>query len=253
MKINEAEQLLGITKANIRFYEKEGLLTPSRTEHGYREYTPEDILRLKQIIILRKLGISVQQIAEILDGTVSLKEAVDDSIQALNMEIEKLNGSLSLCYQIKSEGGTVLDTERYWNLIQSKEHQGMRFHTLAQDYLNYVDQHFRNTYPAEGSHYTTKKAIARLLLICIVLSVFGAFAMTLASGKAGGFMRTFADRFLFWSRLKLGLPLLLGLFLIPAFWISRKNKKYGKAAEYIIKIILAILIFWIGLTNLFAK
>ena len=34
MKINEAEQLLGITKANIRFYEKEGLLTPSRNESG---------------------------------------------------------------------------------------------------------------------------------------------------------------------------------------------------------------------------
>ena len=39
MKINEAEQLLGITKANIRFYEKEGLLTPSRNESSYREYS----------------------------------------------------------------------------------------------------------------------------------------------------------------------------------------------------------------------
>ena len=57
MKINEAEQLLGITKANIRFYEKEGLLSPSRNESGYREYSETDIRQLKQIVILRKLGI----------------------------------------------------------------------------------------------------------------------------------------------------------------------------------------------------
>ena len=39
MKINDVEKLLGITKANIRFYEKEGLLTPGRMENGYREYS----------------------------------------------------------------------------------------------------------------------------------------------------------------------------------------------------------------------
>ena len=37
MKINDVEQILGITKANIRFYEKEGLLNPSRNENGYRD------------------------------------------------------------------------------------------------------------------------------------------------------------------------------------------------------------------------
>ena len=45
MKINDVEQILGITKANIRFYEKEGLLTPGRTENGYRDYTQRDIDR----------------------------------------------------------------------------------------------------------------------------------------------------------------------------------------------------------------
>ena len=32
MKINEVEQLVGVTKRNIRFYEKEGLLNPGRTQ-----------------------------------------------------------------------------------------------------------------------------------------------------------------------------------------------------------------------------
>ena len=41
MKINEVEQMLGISKANIRFYEKQNLLTPRRNENGYREYSQE--------------------------------------------------------------------------------------------------------------------------------------------------------------------------------------------------------------------
>ena len=43
MKINEVEQLVGVTKRNIRFYEKEGLLSPGRTDNGYRDYGEADV------------------------------------------------------------------------------------------------------------------------------------------------------------------------------------------------------------------
>lgn len=72
MKINEVETLLDISKANIRFYEKEGLLSPSRTAAGYREYTPEDVEQLKTILLLRKLGFPVKVIRQILNGTLPL-------------------------------------------------------------------------------------------------------------------------------------------------------------------------------------
>ena len=39
MNIAEAERRTGLTRANIRFYEKEGLLTPTRGANGYRDYT----------------------------------------------------------------------------------------------------------------------------------------------------------------------------------------------------------------------
>ena len=56
MKINQVEQLAGISKVNIRFYEKEGLLTPGRnSENGYREYTEHDVDWLKKIRLLRML------------------------------------------------------------------------------------------------------------------------------------------------------------------------------------------------------
>ena len=39
----------GITKANIRFYEAQGLIQPGRTDSGYRSYCPEDVEELKRV------------------------------------------------------------------------------------------------------------------------------------------------------------------------------------------------------------
>ena len=68
MNIKEAESLTGITKQNIRFYEKKGLLTPQRNENKYREYSNEDIERLLQIKMLRKLDVPIEHIQRIFDG-----------------------------------------------------------------------------------------------------------------------------------------------------------------------------------------
>ena len=62
MKIKEMEQRTGIPSANIRYYEKEGLLHPVRKENNYREYSEEDLNRLEQIKILRLLGVSLEDI-----------------------------------------------------------------------------------------------------------------------------------------------------------------------------------------------
>ena len=58
MKINEVEAAVGVTKKNIRFYEEKGLIAPRRnSENGYREYGPGEVEQLKQIKLLRKLGV----------------------------------------------------------------------------------------------------------------------------------------------------------------------------------------------------
>ena len=43
MKIKQVEELVGITRKNIRFYEEQGLLNVERAENGYREYHKEDV------------------------------------------------------------------------------------------------------------------------------------------------------------------------------------------------------------------
>lgn len=90
--------------------------------------------------------------------------------------------------------------------------------------------------------------MGRLLLFCVVMSLFSAFAHL----NKEDFWRIFGSRFLFWSYLEFVFPMILGLLLIPAFIIGHKNKKHGKIAQYIIKIVLAVFVLWLGLTKIFA-
>ena len=60
MKINELEDLLGVSKATIRYYEDQGLVTPPRMDNGYREYSDQEVQLFQKIIVLRKLGLGIR-------------------------------------------------------------------------------------------------------------------------------------------------------------------------------------------------
>ena len=81
MTIKEVEQLLEVPRATIRFYEKQGLISPARGENGYRDYTDEDVETLKKIIILRKIGMTVEEISDLFDGIQSMNKALDANIE----------------------------------------------------------------------------------------------------------------------------------------------------------------------------
>ena len=62
MNIAEVERRTGLTRANIRFYEKEGLIAPARSANGYRDYTAADVETLRKVRLLRQLRLSVADI-----------------------------------------------------------------------------------------------------------------------------------------------------------------------------------------------
>jgi DNA-binding transcriptional MerR regulator len=67
MFIGELAAETGIDPKTIRFYEREGLLSPPR--HGrFRTYMNSDVRRLKDVLTLRRLGISIAQIRLLLAG-----------------------------------------------------------------------------------------------------------------------------------------------------------------------------------------
>ena len=231
MKINDVEKLLGITKANIRFYEKEGLIKPGRSENGYREYSEVDVVQLKEIIILRKLGIPVQQIADILDGVLPLQDALDSNITALQAEIEKLNGSLALCKQLKAEDARMLDTERYWKIIHDQEQLGFQFQSLVYDYLDFMKPILEWVfwYIPEGE-WNSLWNIGKCILFFTILNG----ALGILAGD--NFFLAFWDEILAAGRTIL---IWAALLLIP-YLIHKKNPEKGKRLRTIVAIITAV-------------
>ncbi len=129
MKVNELEKSLNISRANIRFYEKEGLLKPVRKENNYRDYSEEEVALLKKIVIYRKLGISIGDIKSIFDGALSLDSAINQNINSINNEIAELTIAAKFCDEILKKNVTneTFDTEYYWNEISNLEISGNKF------------------------------------------------------------------------------------------------------------------------------
>ena len=97
MKINEVEALVGITKKNIRFYEAEGLLSPQRNrENGYRTYSDEDVAVLRQIKLLRKLGLPLSEIRSIQQGTITLDDGLRRHLVVLERQKDNLEQASGL-------------------------------------------------------------------------------------------------------------------------------------------------------------
>ncbi len=88
--ISIVAKVLNIHPQTLRQYEREGLVTPSRTDGKVRLYSQKDIDRIKMIIRLtRDLGVNLAGVYVILQ----LKEKIDeheDTIEELKNKINKL-------------------------------------------------------------------------------------------------------------------------------------------------------------------
>ena len=130
MKINEVEALVGITKKNIRFYEAEGLLTPRRnSDNGYRDYGKAEVETLRQIKLLRKLGLPLEEIRQMLSGTHTLGDGMRRHLVTLEREQKNLETSMALCRQLKDreEPLSALDAQALLEEMELLEHQGATF------------------------------------------------------------------------------------------------------------------------------
>ena len=83
MTIKEIENLSGMTRANIRFYEKEGLIKPQRDSNGYRNYSVDDLNILKRIRLLRTLHLSLDDIKSLSKNEQELTELLIQHLSSL--------------------------------------------------------------------------------------------------------------------------------------------------------------------------
>lgn len=133
--IKEAEALTGISRQNIRYYEKMGLLNPKRDAgNGYRKYDEEDIERLKAILLFRKLDMPLEEIHKLLDCEIDLQQALDTQKVYLQQEKQKLEAALAFCDTIQEQDLAELDINRCLQEIEEQEKRGNTFADILQDY-----------------------------------------------------------------------------------------------------------------------
>lgn len=146
MKINELEKALGIPRASVRYYEKEGLMSPHRHDNGYRDYDDNDVKTLKTIIVLRKMGLSVDQIKQVLSGRVGLNAAVEKNTAFLQDQIESLNGAIRMCNEVLKSDMSIdsFDTETYWRRLTEGEKNGEAFASIANDLVDFESRIIRS-------------------------------------------------------------------------------------------------------------
>jgi DNA-binding transcriptional MerR regulator len=72
----EAARRLGVTVKALRLYESRGLVSPVRSAADWRAYGPEQMARLHQILALKRMGLSLAAIGELLAGRASTLASV---------------------------------------------------------------------------------------------------------------------------------------------------------------------------------
>lgn len=240
MKIQKLENELKITRSNIRFYEKEGLLTPPRKENGYREYGNDEIAKLKKIIIFRKLGISVADIKSIFDGTLSLQTTIDNNIDRLHKEIEELNGAIEVCEQIKEDNSEEKDfpQDYFWDVINNRENDGEEFNNIFNDYLAFELDIFKKAF---GLNIIKKKlSFKALLLIALIICIHRGLLHQFV-WKTGSFFEGFIYPF--------EIFLIVSIIITPIYYLAHKKPEI---AVILINIIMIIgILFLVGIALLF--
>lgn len=105
MRIGELSKQTGISQRMLRFYEQEGLLEPSRTSTGYREYNECSVILARHIRNLNNSGMKLKSIKILLpciSGTESspkfvgcseVKAVLQNELEKLDVKLRELNNS----------------------------------------------------------------------------------------------------------------------------------------------------------------
>ncbi len=120
MLIKEACEACGLTKKAVEYYEQQGFIRPNVLNNGYRNYESKEISILKEISVLRKCGIGIQDIRLILeskDKTVALAR-----YKRLNeLKIQKLKAAQSYINELIQN----YDIENSFHRMQQVDEEGL--------------------------------------------------------------------------------------------------------------------------------
>ena len=192
MKIHEIEQYTSLDRATIRFYEKEGFITPTRLSNGYRDYSQDDIDLLLKIKLLRQLGFSLEQILSLEDGSIAFEDALARQIVKLSENIQFQNASVLVCSEMSKDAVQFRSLDSKYYLQRHKqllEEQGRREDSIFSESMPKEEPHPWLRFFARMLDYTILNAVIKFQLIVVfrVRPVPSNF-MNILLGVAVGFL-----------------------------------------------------------------
>ena len=210
MNVSQLETALDLPRASIRFYEKEGLLSPERLANGYRDYSEADLETLRRIKLLRALGLPLEDIKALQAGELRLGDALRTQEERLRREAAEREAARSLCRTMELEGAeyATLDAGRYLEQLDKLGETGVTLTPPAADSLPVV-------------RYPWRRYLARLLdhSLCVLL-LNALLVLTLRFTFGEGLLNTLVQSYLAWGVQFLLEPLLLSTWgTTPGKWI----------------------------------
>lgn len=111
MNVQEVEKKTGLTRANIRFYEKQGLLKPLRKANGYRDYSFDDVNALLKIKLMRELEVSIEEIDRLQREERSLSSVIEERAESIDEERDNLSDAKRVCQSMREDEVTFQELE----------------------------------------------------------------------------------------------------------------------------------------------
>ena len=107
MNIGDAAKRSELSAKTIRYYEEIGLVTPARLANGYRDYTGDDVHRLRFVQRSRRLGFTIEQCRSLLAlyadksrASADVKAMVADRIAEIDAKLTELTALKTTLQQL---------------------------------------------------------------------------------------------------------------------------------------------------------
>ena len=113
--VKEVSRITGVSVRTLHHYDAIGLLKPSHvTDAGYRLYDEAALEKLSMILVFRELGLSLKEIADILDAPdYDRNRVLEKQIMLMQERIDKLQNRISLAKGILTIGVNYMDFEGF--------------------------------------------------------------------------------------------------------------------------------------------
>lgn len=97
LKIGEFSKMSKVTVKALRYYQKEGLLIPKYIDdfNGYRYYESNQLISVSKIIMLKQLGLSIEEIKRIIVNN----EPIDIILKSKKEELENTISLYKISFQ----------------------------------------------------------------------------------------------------------------------------------------------------------